>query len=111
MSTQRQPSWHRGSDPPGDPSDDDRSRFVSLTLGLHVEVTDLPAVLAALTALDGPPEDELVERLRNIPANAVGQLFGQLVRPWDLVRDIPGVRLRSSWSSAGSDPDGGPVPS
>ena len=90
--------------------EEDRSRFVLLTIGLHVEATDVSALQAAVAALDGPPADALDEQLRSIPADLIGRLFGQGFRPTQLLEQLPGVIVHSGWSTTDVDHDGPPQP-
>lgn len=85
-------------------TDEDRGRFVVVTIGLHVEATAVSALHAAVAALDGPPADALDEQLRNIPADIIGRLFGHAFRPTQLF----GVIVHSGWSTSEVDRDGPP---
>ncbi len=71
--------------------------FVEVRVTHRLEVTDREALRSAVEALDGPPRDDLEQRLRQVPANLVGRLFqGPLPLP-----DLPGVVPRGSGLSVG----------
>lgn len=93
---QPEPAWtvtFEGEDEQASP----RSLLVEVQMTHRLEVTDLAALQAAVEVLDGPPQDEMDRRLRQVPANLVGSLFrGPLPLP-----DLPGVVRRSSGLIAG----------
>lgn len=89
-------------------TDEDRSRFVSLTIGLHLEVTDVFALQAAIDAIEAPPADALTGHLRSIPANLIGRLCNHAFRPTQLLEQLPGVIVHSGWSTTDVDRDGPP---
>lgn len=91
-------------------TDEDRGRFVVLTIGLHVEATDVPALQAAVAALDGPPSDAVDEQLRSIPADLIGRLFGHHFQPTQLLEQLPGVTVHGGWTTTDVDRDGPPKP-
>jgi len=90
--------------------DEDPSRFVTLTIGLHLEVTDVSALQAAIDAIDGPPADALTKQLRSLPADLIGRLFGHAFRPTQLLEQLPGVIVDGGWSATDVDRDGPPQP-
>ena len=73
------------------------SRFVEVTVTHRLEVVDAAALRDAVAAYAGPPQDDLDERLRGIPANLVGlALSGPLSLP-----HMSGVERRGSAMSVG----------
>lgn len=105
MNSRAQPGWRVSGDDQAPITDEDRSRFVVLTIGLDVEATDVPALQAAVAALDGPPEDAIGGELLSIPAELIGRLFGQAFRPTQLLEQLPGVIVHSGWSATDIDRD------
>ena len=93
--TPGQPSWQVPFD--GSGGERSGSRFVEVACLVRMEVTDVPALQAAVQRLDGPPADALYEQLREVPA----VLVGRLVEASLLVAGLPGLRLTASSSSAG----------
>jgi len=92
VSEQGQPSWTVHFEGEAADAGDSRSPYVILTVEQRVEVTDLAALQSAVWALDGPPNDDVDQTMRGIPANVVGRL----ARPMRLLHDLPGVAGRGS---------------
>lgn len=73
------------------------SRHLKVTVTYQLEVVDAQALRAAVEAVQGPPPDEVARRLREVPANLVGDLMrGPLP-----LQDLPGVQRRGSSVSVG----------
>lgn len=74
-------------------------RSVMVTITHRLEVLDVSILRTAVEEIVGPARDELDRRLRQVPANLVGQFLSET----SVLPHVPGTEQRGSSMSVGDD--------